>query len=66
MEAIGADVSGAHGADHDVVFLNLGTEAIEESQGGVLGGSICENKTVSRLQKQETHMMRKRPCLPGA
>lgn len=37
---VGSDESWAHGADHNVVFLNLGSEAVKETHDGMLGGCI--------------------------
>lgn len=37
---VGTDESRAHGADHNIVLLNLSSEAVEETHDGVLGGCI--------------------------
>lgn len=37
---VGTDESRAHGADHNIVLLNLGSQAVEETHDGMLGGCI--------------------------
>lgn len=54
------DESWAHGADHNIVFLNLGSEAVEEAHDSMLGGCIWKKKTSQRCVQEELA-----PCFPG-